>query len=198
MRNTCLILIASCFFIASNAWSSSTEKAYFAGGCFWCMEPPFDALKGVISTTSGYIGGEAFTANYEQVSSGLTGHREAIEVVYDPDQVSFSSLLEVFWQNVDYLDDEGQFCDRGFQYTAAVYVQTSVERRQAENSKAKIIDLTGLQVVTPIIEFSTFYKAEDYHQDYYQNNPVRYKYYRYRCGRDERLSTLKSQSTGTP
>jgi peptide-methionine (S)-S-oxide reductase len=166
-----------------------TASAIFAGGCFWCMEQPFDELDGVLSTTSGYIGGRTPSPTYSQISAGDTGHAEAVKVVYDPAKIGYDRLLEVFWRNVDPLDAGGQFCDRGDQYRTAVFYTTEEQRQAAERSKQ---DLTASgrfdePIVTPIVEADKFYTAEDYHQDYYMTNPVRYKFYRYRCGRDERL-----------
>lgn len=167
-----------------------TASAVFAGGCFWCMEPPFDALPGVISTTSGYAGGQKVNPTYEQVSAGDTGHIEVLQVAYDPQRVSYEKLLEVFWRNVDPLDQGGQFCDRGSTYTTAIFVQNQQERRLAEQSKAAIENKLGKTAVTVIRPAAAFYAAEEYHQDYYRKNPLRYKYYRYSCGRDQRLEQL--------
>jgi peptide-methionine (S)-S-oxide reductase len=168
----------------------NTATAVFAGGCFWCMEPPYDALPGVIATTSGYAGGQKADPTYEQVSAGDTGHIEVIQITYNPQQVSYEKLLEVFWRNVDPLDKGGQFCDRGSTYTTAIFVQNQEERILAEQSKASIEKKLGKTVVTVIRAAATFYPAEEYHQDYYQKNPLRYKYYRYSCGRDQRLEQL--------
>ncbi len=172
--------------------ASDSGIATFAGGCFWCMEHPFDELEGVISTTSGYIGGHQADPTYEQVSAGSTGHAEAVQVVYDPAAVSYERLLEVFWHNVDPLDAGGQFCDRGSQYRAAIFYHTVEQRQQAEASKlalAKNGTLPG-KIVTEIVQASEFYRAEEYHQDYYQRNPIRYNFYRFGCGRDRRLTEL--------
>jgi peptide-methionine (S)-S-oxide reductase len=165
-------------------------SAVFAGGCFWCMEPPYDALDGVVSTTSGFIGGHVSSPSYQQVVRGGTGHVEAVKVVYDPDVVAYSTLLEVFWRNIDPLDDGGQFCDRGEAYGSAIFVADEQERALAEASKQAIEDLFEQPVVTPVRQRMSFYAAEDYHQDYYLKNPVRYRFYRYNCGRDRRLEQL--------
>jgi len=172
-------------------------KATFAGGCFWCMEPPFDKLDGVVSTTSGYIGGRVPNPSYEQVSSGGTGHLEAVEVAYDPARISYEELLEVFWRNVDPTDSAGQFCDRGEQYGTAVFFHDEEQRRLAEESKRKIADSGILRkpITTPIRPATAFYPAETYHQDYYEKNPVRYKFYRSRCGRDRVLEKLWKSPT---
>ena len=169
---------------------TTTATAVFAGGCFWCMEPPFDALPGVAATTSGYSGGQKENPTYEQVSAGDTGHIEVIQVTYDPKQVSYEKLLEVFWRNVDPLDKGGQFCDRGNTYTTAIFYQNEEQQKIAEQSKVAIEKKLGKTIVTAIRPAATFYAAEDYHQDYYQKNPLRYKYYRYSCGRDQRLEQL--------
>lgn len=167
-------------------------KATLAGGCFWCMEPPFDVLDGVISTTSGYIGGKTKNPTYKEVSAGTTGHTEAVEIVYDPKKVSFEKLLEVFWRNIDPTDKDGQFCDRGSQYRPELFVHDAEQRKIAEASKAAIIKSKPFKadIVVPITEATVFYAAEDYHQDYYKKNPIRYKYYRNGCGRDARLEQL--------
>jgi peptide-methionine (S)-S-oxide reductase len=165
--------------------------AVFAGGCFWCMEPPFDALPGVLSTTSGYTGGTLANPTYEQVSAGGTGHVEAVQVTYDPKQVDYARLLEVFWRNVDPLDDGGQFCDRGDSYRSAIFVRDAEQRRLAETSKqAAAQQLRGAALATPIRDAEPFYPAEEYHQDYYRKNPIRYRFYRSRCGRDARLEEV--------
>jgi peptide-methionine (S)-S-oxide reductase len=169
---------------------TTTSTAVFAGGCFWCMEPPYDALPGVVASTSGYTGGQKLNPTYQEVSAGDTGHIEAVQITYDPKQISYEKLLEVFWRNVDPLDQGGQFCDRGSTYTTAIFVQNEEERKTAALSKAAIEKQLGKAVVTVIRPAATFYAAEDYHQDYYVKNPVRYKYYRYRCGRDQRLEQL--------
>ncbi len=167
-------------------------KATFAGGCFWCMEPPFDQLAGVVSTTAGYTGGQQANPTYKQVSAGGTGHVEAVEIVYDPAKISYSQLLEVFWHNIDPLDATGQFCDKGAQYRAAIFFHDETQRRLAEQSKQALEQSARFKqaIVTLLAPATTFYPAEDYHQDYYQKNPVRYKFYRYSCGRDQRLEAL--------
>jgi peptide-methionine (S)-S-oxide reductase len=166
--------------------------ATFAGGCFWCMEPPFDKTAGVVSTTSGYTGGDKKGANYEQVSAGGTGHKEALRVVYDPAKVTYAKLLDVFWHNVDPVDAKGQFCDKGDQYKAAIFVHDDEQRKAAEESKAALERSGRLkQPVTVTVEPEReFWVAEDYHQDYYQKNPARYKFYRWNCGRDARLEAV--------
>jgi peptide-methionine (S)-S-oxide reductase len=165
-------------------------KATFAGGCFWCMEPPFDALDGVLSTTSGYSGGRTAQPTYWEVGAGGTGHLEAIRVVFDPARISYERLLEVFWRNIDPYDADGQFCDRGASYRTAIFVHDAVQRRLAEASKAALQGEgrpSRRPIATEIREAGPFWPAEDDHQDYYLRNPVRYRFYRWNCGRDARL-----------
>lgn len=175
---------------ASNLASAELATAVFAGGCFWCMEQPFDQLPGVVSTTSGYTGGTTENPTYEQVSAGGTGHIESMQVRYDPAQVSYETLLETFWHNVDPLDNLGQFCDKGAQYRSAIFYENSEQQGLAEASKAAIAEKFDQPVVTDILPADPFYNAEDYHQNYYKTRPVRYKVYRFGCGRDQRLSEL--------
>jgi peptide-methionine (S)-S-oxide reductase len=166
--------------------------ATFAGGCFWCMEPPYDKLDGVLATTSGYTGGSQLDPTYQEVSGGGTGHTEAVQITYDPSKVTYETLLEVFWRNVDPLDAGGQFCDRGSQYRTGIFVHDEEQRRLAEASK-QALESGGRfdqPIVTEVTTASAFYPAEDYHQDYYEKNPVRYKFYRWNCGRDQRLAEL--------
>jgi peptide-methionine (S)-S-oxide reductase len=166
--------------------------ATFAGGCFWCMEPPYDKLDGVLATISGYTGGGKADPTYREVSAGGTGHAEAVQVTYDPAKVSYEQLLEVFWRNVDPLDAGGQFCDRGDQYRTAIFAHGDEQRQLAEQSKQALVDSGRFEqpIVTEVEEAGAFYPAEDYHQDYYQKNPVRYNFYRWNCGRDQRLAEL--------
>jgi len=177
---------------ASVSAAAPTAEAVFAGGCFWCMEGPFDRLDGVKSTTSGYTGGHLENPTYKQVSAGSTGHAEALRVVYDPEKVSYEQLLEVFWVNVDPTDAGGQFCDRGNQYRSAIFYENDAQKAAAEASLATLKSDKPFKqpVVTKITAATTFYPAEHYHQDYYKKNPLRYKYYRYACGRDNRLEEL--------
>jgi peptide-methionine (S)-S-oxide reductase len=166
--------------------------ATFAGGCFWCMEPPFDELAGVVSTTSGYTGGSKQDPMYEEVSAGGTGHAEAVQVRYDPRVVTYEELLAVFWRNVDPVTPNRQFCDAGSQYRSAIFYHDDAQRRLAEESKAAL-ERSGRfdePIVTEIVAASAFYPAEAYHQDYYEKNPLRYKFYRTSCGRDRRLDAL--------
>ena len=169
--------------------SGHTELAIFAGGCFWCMEPPFEKLPGVLSVTSGYTGGQKLNPTYQEVSAGGTGHTEAIKIVFDPAQTSYPQLLEILWMNIDPTDRNGQFVDRGNQYGSAIFYLKEDQRLLAEASK-QALERSGRfdkPIVTEIVPASTFYPAEDYHQDYYKKNPLRYKFYRYNSGRDRFL-----------
>ena len=169
---------------------TETAKATFAGGCFWCMEPPYDKLDGVISTISGYAGGTKKNPTYEEVSAGKTGHTEVVQVTYDPKKITYEKLLDVFWRNVDPLAANRQFCDVGSQYRTAIFYHDANQKRLAEESKKALSKRFKEPIVTEIVAASEFYPAEDYHQDYYIKNPLRYKYYRYNCGRDQRLEAL--------
>ena len=166
------------------------QTAVFVAGCFWCVEEAFDKLTGVIATTSGYTAGRTPNPTYEQVSSGTTGHTEALRVTYDPSKVSYETLLQHFWRNVDAVDGGGQFCDRGSQYRSGIYYQSDEQKRQAEASKTRIAAQLGKPVATEILAAGAFYPAEGYHQDYYKKNPVRYKFYKWNCGRAQRLEEL--------
>ncbi|MEM9669885.1 MAG: peptide-methionine (S)-S-oxide reductase MsrA [Pseudomonadota bacterium] len=168
------------------ALSGTTAEAVFAGGCFWCVESDFDKVPGVLETTSGYAGGTLPNPTYKQVTYENTGHYEAVKVVYDPQTVSYSELVEYFWRHIDPTDDGGQFCDRGASYRTAIFAASSDERDIAEASKAAI-DASGVlrsPIVTPILDAGQFWDAEGYHQDYYKKNPVRYELYRTGCRRD--------------
>jgi len=178
----------------------TVARATFAGGCFWCLEPPFDKLAGVVSTTSGYAGGHVRNPSYEQVSAGGTGHKEVVQVLFDPAEISYAKLLEVYWRNVDPLDGVGQFCDRGDQYQTAIFYESEEQKQIAEESKRQLdaSGVLGKRVVTPILPLEAFYPAEEYHQDYYKKNPLRYKFYRSNCGRDRRLEQLWGQAGPPP
>lgn len=180
----------------SQAVTVTTAKATFAGGCFWCMEPPYDKLDGVLSTTSGYIGGTTRNPTYEQVSAGNTGHVEAVQIEYDPAKVSYEKLLEVFWRNIDPFAVNKQFCDEGAQYRSAIFYHTEAQKEAAVNSKAAVEKRFGKDIATDIVKATTFYPAEEYHQDYYQKNPIRYKFYRTTCGRDSRLKKVWGDEAG--
>ena len=187
---TALLLAAG----LANAQSPTikTAKATFAGGCFWCMEAPYDKLPGVIATISGYIGGSVKNPTYEQVTTGRTGHTEAVQVEYDPSKVSYEKLVEVFWANIDPTVKNAQFCDHGTQYRSGIFYHDDAQRKIAEASKARLDKTKPFKepIVTEITRATAFYAAEDYHQDYYLKNPVRYKLYRNGCGRDARLKEL--------
>lgn len=171
------------------AAAQERARAVFAGGCFWCIEADFDKIEGVLETTSGYTGGDVADPSYEQVVAGGTGHREALEVTYDPSVVGYDELLTAFWHSVDPTDDGGQFCDRGFSYTTAIFAMDDPQRRAAEASKERVADDLAVEasIVTPIVEAGEFYPAEDYHQNYYEKKPARYKFYRWSCGRNDRV-----------
>jgi peptide-methionine (S)-S-oxide reductase len=174
------------------AGNGTPSKAYFAGGCFWCMEEAFEKVEGVLSASSGYMGGTVANPSYEAVSAGRTGHAESVEVVYDPAKVSYQRLLDAFWHNVDPVTPNAQFCDHGNQYRSAIFFQTEEEKRAAEASRHAIEQSKRFNepIVTQIVVASQFYAAEEYHQDYYKKNPVRYKFYKYNCGRAQRLEAL--------
>ena len=170
----------------------SRGVATFAGGCFWCMEPPFDKLDGVLSTTAGYAGGDEANPSYKQVSAGKTGHAEAIEVAYDPEKITYAELLDVFWRNIDPTTPNRQFCDYGRQYRTVIFYRDDEQKQLAVESKKALdkSDRLGKPIVTEIVPASEFYVAEEYHQDFYKKNPSHYKSYRYHCGRDQRLEEL--------
>jgi peptide-methionine (S)-S-oxide reductase len=178
------------------AQNAPTQKAVFAGGCFWCTESDFDKVPGVLSTTSGYIGGKTANPTYNQISAGGTGHAEAVEVVYDPGKVSYQQLLDYYWRTVDPLAKDAQFCDRGDQYRTAIFTFGEEQMRLAQASKKKIEAELKRKVFTEIAAAGTFFPAEDYHQDFYQKNPVKYKFYRWNCGRDQRLEQLWGAGKG--
>lgn len=181
------------------AWSANgtseaaaPAKAYFAGGCFWCMEEAFESVEGVIEVVSGYTGGTVANPTYEQVSAGLTGHAESVEVTYDPTKVSYQQLLAAFWRNIDPITPNAQFCDHGSQYRSAVFYGTEEEKRLAEESRRMIEQSKRFSqpIVTQLSHASAFYPAEEYHQDFYKKNPIRYKFYKFNCGRAQRLEVL--------
>jgi len=189
----CSILLLS---VAGRAADVQPEKATFAGGCFWCMEGPFDKLAGVQSVTVGYTGGTMENPSYEAVSSGGTGHAEAVEIVFDPARISYEKLLEVFWHNVDPLTANRQFCDVGEQYRSAIFFHGEAQHAAAEASKKALEESKKFDrsIVTEIVPASRFWPAEEYHQHYYTKNPLRYQYYRFGCGRDARLEKLWGKS----
>jgi peptide-methionine (S)-S-oxide reductase len=193
-----LLLALGAPYAAAQAPAPKTAVATFAGGCFWCMEPPYDKIPGVIATTSGYMGGKKRYPTYEEVSAGFTGHTEVVQVAYDPSKVSYEKLLEVFWRNIDPTVKDKQFCDEGSQYRTAIFVHDDGQLKAAEASKAALDKTKPFKdpIVTPIQLAGEFWAAEDYHQDYYIKNPVRYSYYRTGCGRDARLKQLWGAAAG--
>ena len=184
-------LCAMMLFASTVRAEENTSRALFAGGCFWCMQADFAGREGVVKVTSGYTGGTVAAPSYEDVSSGTTGHAESIEVVYDPSKITYEKLLEVYWDNIDPTDQGGQFADRGTQYRTAIFYTSDVQRVAAENSKKTIEAKLKQPVFTEITAASTFYPAEEYHQDYYKKNPVRYNAYKYGSGRVARLKELR-------
>jgi peptide-methionine (S)-S-oxide reductase len=192
---TLAILLVGAWSVQSTgqaAADATLGKAYFAGGCFWCMEEAFEKVEGVLSATSGYMGGRVANPSYEEVSAGRTGHAESVEVVYDPSKVSYQKLLDAFWHNVDPVTPNAQFCDHGSQYRSAIFFQTDEEKRASDTSKHAIEQSKRFTepIVTQIVPVSQFYPAEEYHQDFYKKNPLRYKIYKYNCGRAQRLEAL--------
>jgi peptide-methionine (S)-S-oxide reductase len=212
MRRITTALVAIGLIAATLTWSAAAQapapktagekparaKATFAGGCFWCMEAPFDRLKGVVSTTSGYIGGRIKKPSYEMVSAGGTGHAEAVQVVFEPAKVTYAQLLDVFWHNIDPLTKDAQFCDHGSQYRSAIFFHDEEQQREAEQSKKALEESKRFPkpIVTEIVAASEFYAAEEYHQDFYLRNPARYMSYRQGCGRDRRLKELWGAEAG--
>lgn len=191
-----LSLAALLLSLGSHAGQDDSAVAVFAGGCFWCTEADFDKLPGVLATTSGYIGGAIENPTYEEVSSGRSGHIEAVQVRFDPRQTSYAKLLEAFWPTIDPVNGNGQFCDNGPQYRSAIFYLDAEQQRLAEASKTALAASGRLQqpIATVIQAATTFYAAEDYHQDYHTKNPLRYSYYRHGCGRDQRLQELWGKS----
>ena len=185
------ILLALFFVATLTPYTAHADKAVFAGGCFWCMESDFEKLEGVTDVVSGFTGGTLKNPTY---NGNHKGHYEAVEITYDPSVVSYQDLLDHFWINIDPFDAKGQFCDKGFSYLSAVFVANDEERALAQHSKQKVVEqFSAQEVVTPILAAATFYPIkgdESYHQDYYKTNPVRYKLYRWRCGRDQRLEEI--------
>ncbi|MFN3627071.1 peptide-methionine (S)-S-oxide reductase MsrA [Parvibaculum sp.] len=184
--------------LAATPARAGEAVAIFAGGCFWCMEPPYDKTEGVLSTTAGYTGGHVANPGYKDVSAGTTGHLEAVKIVYDPEKVTYEKLLYIFWRNIDPVRKNAQFCDVGEQYRSAIFPQDDAQRTAAEKSKADL-EATGRftqPIATEILDAAPFYAAEEYHQDYYKKNPNRYAYYRWSCGRDARLEQIWGNEAG--
>jgi len=192
MKRLVLLGLIMMMMMTANAEAAETGIATFAGGCFWCMEHPFDELDGVLSTTSGYTGGHKDHPSYEAVSSGTTGHTEAIQIRFDPSRISYKKLLDVYWRNSDPTTANRQFCDVGTQYRPAIFYHSEAQKQAAEASKQALIQHTsfGKSIVTEITAAGPFWPAEEYHQNYYLKHPMRYKFYRYSCGRDQRLQQL--------
>jgi len=186
------------FAVSMAGAAAKLEKATFAGGCFWCMVHPFDELPGVVSVTSGYTGGQKKNPTYEEVSAGGTGHAESVQIVYDPSKISFEKLLDVFWHNIDPTAKDRQFCDAGHQYRSAIFYHDKEQQRLALGSKELLEKNKPFRgpIVTEIVQAGDFYPAEEYHQNYYKKNPIRYKYYRFTCGRDQRLKELWGSAAG--
>jgi peptide-methionine (S)-S-oxide reductase len=190
---TIFIIFWLSFSPVTYAEGGNIQKATFAGGCFWCMEKPFDDLNGVISTTSGYSGGNIANPTYKQVSAGNTGHTESVQVEYDATKVTYDKLLQVFWKNIDPTVKNKQFCDVGYQYRSAIFYQNDQQKKLAEQSRQEVKTKLKTEVFTEVTFLKNFYPAEEYHQDYYKKNSLLYKYYRYRCGRDQRLEEIWGQ-----
>ncbi len=190
-----LLLVSSALALADPV---KRANAVFAGGCFWCEETAFEGVQGVLLVTSGYTGGQVANPTYEQVSAGVTGHAESVQVTYDPGKISYEKLLDIFWHNVDPLQKDAQFCDHGTQYRSAIFYQGEGQRRAAEASRAKLEEEARFKgkIATEIVPASTFYRAEEYHQDFYKKSPVRYYSYRTGCGRDARLKELWGAAAG--
>lgn len=176
--------------MADDIKPENTAKAMFAAGCFWCIEPTFDNIDGVLETVVGYSGGHTKNPTYHEVGTGTTGHTESILVIYDPQKVTYAKLLEQFWFNVDPFDGDGQFVDRGPQYRPAIFYFDEAQRKLAQQTAAEVEKEKGQKVKVEITEASAFYPAEDYHQEYYEKNPTRYKFYRFGSGRDNRLKAI--------
>jgi peptide-methionine (S)-S-oxide reductase len=195
-----IVMMTLSVIMAATAVAAATTpaKATFAGGCFWCMEHPFDSLPGVQSVTSGYTGGQKKNPTYEEVSAGSTGHAEAVQIIYDPAKVSYETLLNIFWHNIDPTTKDRQFCDSGNQYRSAIFFHDEEQHRLALQSKTQLEKTKTFKepVVTEITQATVFYPAEEYHQHYYKKNPIRYKFYRTNCGRDRRLKELWGSAAG--
>jgi peptide-methionine (S)-S-oxide reductase len=197
VREAALISVAAAAVCCSaNAVSSGTGRAIFAGGCFWCMEEPFEKLPGVVSVTSGFAGGSKPNPTYREVSAGNSGYAESVQIVFDPSRITYERLLEVFWRNIDPLTPDGQFCDRGRQYRSAIFYQDDEQKRLAEESKRRVEQRLQAAVVTEIVPASKFYPAEASHQDFYKTNPGRYREYVEGCGRYRRLEQLWGSAAG--
>lgn len=191
-----VLLVSLVLATGSVGHAAEQAKAFFAGGCFWCMEEAFEKIEGVVSVTSGYMGGRKTDPTYEEVSAGVTGHAESVEVAYDPAKLTYQKLLDHFWKNVDPLTPNAQFCDHGTQYRSVIFYGNEEEKRLAEASRQAIEQSKQFKepIVTQLVMASNFYPAEDYHQDFYKKNPLRYKFYKLNCGRVNRLEQLWGKS----
>jgi peptide-methionine (S)-S-oxide reductase len=187
-----LLAVAGASAATNDAKPGALMKATFAGGCFWCMEEALDKVDGVVSTTSGYTGGRQKDPTYEDVSAGETGHAEAVEILYDPAKVGYAKILDTFWRNIDPTTPDRQFCDRGNQYRSAIFYHDETQKRLAEDSKKALAKSKPFKelIVTEIVPAAAFYPAEEYHQNFYEKNPIRYRLYKYNCGRAQRLAEL--------
>jgi len=185
-----VLIILPLLNMSIQASEKSTETAIFAGGCFWCMQPVFENVPGILSSTAGYTGGHVENPTYEKVSHGNTGHYESVEIAFDPSIISYEEILKLFWKNIDPVDAGGQFCDRGDSYRSAIFYANESQKDLAEQSKVDLEKKLKTPVATSIIPASKFYPAEDYHQDFHSKNPIRYKFYRASCGRDRRLKEV--------
>jgi peptide methionine sulfoxide reductase msrA/msrB len=187
-----LLTVTALCVVSGNALPADLEKAALAGGCFWCMEPPYEKLEGIDDVISGYMGGHKKNPTYREVTAGETGHKETVQFLFDPEKISYKKILDIFWRQIDPTDDGGQFVDRGSSYRTAIFYYSEEQRRLAEESRDEL-NASGRYekpIVTEILPASTFYRAEDYHQDYYKNKSIRYKFYRYRSGRDQYLEKI--------
>lgn len=194
----CALAAASVTSASLYAQDQPNATATFAGGCFWCMEPPYDKQPGVSATISGYMGGELENPTYEQVSRGGTGHIEVVQIEYDDSQISYEQLLEVFWRNIDPFAVNRQFCDVGDHYRSAIFYSDDEQRQLAEASKAEMEARFDQEITTDILPAGEFWEAEEYHQNYYEKNPLRYRFYRLSCGRDDRLEEVWGAEAGGP
>ncbi len=197
MKKLAIALLALCLWVGPAHSADNYKTAVFAGGCFWSMESAFDDVKGVVATKAGFSGGTVKDPSYEQVSMGNTGHREAVQVTYDPSVISYAGLLDVYWHSIDPTDDRGQFCDKGSEYRSAVFYGSDEEKKLVESSKEKVAKELGKPVATDVISAMPFYPAEDYHQQYHKKNPVAYGMYRRGCGRDNSLRDIWGDKANT-
>jgi peptide-methionine (S)-S-oxide reductase len=197
MKKLVICLLALCLWVGNAHAADNYKTAVFAGGCFWSMETAFDDVKGVVSTKTGFSGGKVENPSYERVSMGDTGHREAVQVTYDPSVISYAGLLDIYWHSIDPTDDRGQFCDHGSEYRSAVFYGSDDEKKLVDSSKDKVAKELGKPVATDVIAAMPFYPAEEYHQQYHKKNPVAYGAYRSGCGRDNSLRAIWGTKANT-